>query len=119
MKADRMSDAEIVDFLEMGTIALRMARIEDLRRVSDNVADVVTVAADRLRELSSDRARQALERRASRLEDAAFHFQTCSTCKQHGDGACNSGRWFAGYLRGDHDEEGAPSPSADKAIHGA
>ena len=114
MKAERLSDAEIVDNLEIGTVALRMARIENLRRVADRFADVATVAADRLRELSSGRALLALERRASTLEDAAFHFQTCATCRRQGEDACTSGAKFAAYLRGEIDEEGAPSPPADE-----
>jgi len=42
-----------------------------------------------------------LEQRASRLEDAAFHFQTCATCRKSGDDSCSSGRQFAAFLRGE------------------
>lgn len=112
MKPERLSDAEIVEHLELGAVSLRMSRSEDLRRVADHMADVGAVAADRLRELAGDRALLALRDRASRLEDAAFHFQTCSTCKRQGEDFCSSGRRFAAYLRGELEEERAPAPAA-------
>jgi hypothetical protein len=119
MKADRLSDAEIIDHLEMGTVALRMARIEDLRSVADRIADVATVAADRLREFAGDRSLIALRDRASRLEDAAFHFQTCSVCKRQGEDFCSSGQRFAAYLRGEGEDSaprltGEPGPMLGK-----
>lgn len=47
------------------------------------------------------RERDALKERASTLEDAAFHYQTCSTCARDGEDACLSGRKFAAFLRGE------------------
>jgi hypothetical protein len=41
-----------------------------------------------------------LAARASKLEDAAFHFQTCLAHKV-GDGDCESCQWFAAFLRGE------------------
>lgn len=46
---------------------------------------------------------ERLKARASKLEDAAFHFQTCATCKRVGDDACVSGRQFSAFLRGETD----------------
>jgi len=43
------------------------------------------------------------DRRISTLEDAAFHFQTCRTCGEDGEDSCESGKWFAAFLRGEHD----------------
>ena len=44
---------------------------------------------------------EAAEAMASTLEDAAFHFQTCRTCADDGEDACESGRQFAAFLRGE------------------
>jgi hypothetical protein len=46
---------------------------------------------------------EAAERRASTLEDAAFHFQTCRTCAEDGEDNCESGKRFAAFLRGELD----------------
>ena len=43
----------------------------------------------------------ALKERASHLEDAAFHYQTCRTCCEDGEESCPSGKRFAAYLRGE------------------
>lgn len=103
-----LSDAELVEQLELGAQRQRMAATEDLRTVANLCAGLALAAAERLKEFAGDRTLLDLRRRASRLEDAAFHFQTCSTCRREGDGACESGRWFAAYLCGEIDEEGAP-----------
>lgn len=42
-----------------------------------------------------------LRERSSHLEDAAFHYQNCRTCAEDGEDSCESGRWFAAYLRGE------------------
>lgn len=44
-----------------------------------------------------------LAKRASRLEDAAFHFQTCRVCRLSGEDACPDGTQFAAFLRGEAD----------------
>lgn len=36
--------------------------------------------------------------RESRLEDAAFHFMTCSTCRHEGQEACPDGKLFGLFL---------------------
>ena len=46
---------------------------------------------------------QALEQRASTLEDATFHFLTCRTCKKEGADACESGKLFEAFIRGELD----------------
>jgi hypothetical protein len=45
--------------------------------------------------------RDEASKRASTLEDAAFHFQTCRTCWEDGEESCTSGRQFAAFLRGE------------------
>lgn len=50
---------------------------------------------------SESLARERLEARASRLEDAACHFQSCRTCADDGEDSCPSGKRFAAYLRGE------------------
>lgn len=44
---------------------------------------------------------ERLKAATSRLEDAAFHFQTCRTCAEDGEDSCENGRKFAAYLRGE------------------
>lgn len=52
--------------------------------------------------LAAERQRRAqVEQRASKLEDAAFHFQTCRTCRKSGEDSCPSGLQFAAFLRGE------------------
>lgn len=75
-----------------GELALLRESLEDaiveLRRRSERIAAAEAELA-------------TLRERASTLEDAAFHFQTCTTCKQRGDDACESGRVFAAFLCGE------------------
>jgi hypothetical protein len=104
MKPERLSDSELLEAIELAANRIGLAIPEDLRHVGDVLAGLALEARNRI----AARGRDVLRARASRLEDAAFHFQTCSTCRREGDGACNSGRWFAAYLRGEHDEEGGP-----------
>ncbi len=111
MKAARMTDAELLEAIELAAARARTPAAEDLRRIVDVLAGLGLEAASRIRA----RGRDELRERASRLEDAAFHFQTCSLCRREGDGACTSGSWFAGYLRGEYDEEGAPPTPAAAA----
>lgn len=61
-------------------------------------------AAPRLLRSALARLRE-LEARNSRLEDAAFHFQTCATCAQDGEEHCVSGRQFAAFMRGEPDAD--------------
>ncbi len=42
-------------------------------------------------------------KRASKLEDAAFHFQTCYACRKLGEDSCLDGARFAAFLRGEDD----------------
>jgi len=106
-KPERLSDADLVEALELAAPRARLAAAEDLRRVADTIARLALEAGRRLREFAGDRALLELRDRCSRLEDAAFHFQTCSTCRREGEGACSSGARFAGYLRGEELEEGS------------
>lgn len=106
-KPERLSDAELIEALELAAPRARLAAAEDLRRVADTIAGLALEAGRRLREFAGDRALLELRERASRLEDAAFHFQTCSTCRREGEGACSSGARFAAYLRGEELEEGS------------
>lgn len=108
----KLSDVELVEALELAAPRARLAAAEDLRQIADMIAGLALEAAARLAEFAGDRKLLELRRRVSRLEDAAFHFQTCATCRRQGDGACNSGSWFAAFLRGEHDEEGQATPAA-------
>lgn len=49
---------------------------------------------------------QGLKLRISKLEDAAFHFQTCRLCRKQGDSVCPDGKRFAAYLRGEANIDG-------------
>lgn len=60
--------------------------------VTDRIVRAIAPALDEL---------EAIRRRASTLEDAAFHFQTCRTCRTAGEEQCTSGRHFARFLRGE------------------
>lgn len=111
MKSETLTDVELADALKLAADRARMAAADELRKVADTIAGLSLEASARLARLAGDRALAALRTKISRLEDAAFHFQTCSVCKREGEGACTSGSWFAGYLRGEHDEEGAPTPA--------
>jgi hypothetical protein len=112
MKSETLTDVELAEALKLAADRARMAAADELRKVTDTIAGLGLEASARLAKLAGDRALAALRRKISRLEDAAFHYQTCSVCRREGDDACNSGRWFAGYLRGDHDEDGAPTTPA-------
>jgi len=114
MKSETLTDVELAEALKLAADRARMAAAEELRKVTDTIAGLGLEASARLAKLAGDRALAALRVRISRLEDAAFHFQTCSVCKRQGEDACTSGQWFAGYLRGDHDEEGAPIADTTK-----
>jgi hypothetical protein len=96
MNPARLTDAELLE-----AIARAAARAE----ASNTFTGLALEAGARIRA----RGRDALRDRASCLEDAAFHFQTCSRCRTLGDAACESGSRFAAYLRGDIDLEGAPT----------
>lgn len=106
----RLSDSELVEALELSGPRARLATLDDLRHVADVLAGLAIEAARRLKELGSDRALLALRLRVSRLEDAAFHFQTCATCRRDGEGSCQSGRWFSAYLRGENEDESEQLP---------
>jgi hypothetical protein len=72
--------------------------------VESSIADDVKRKVDAARAASAEAHRQEIEQwktRASHLEDAAFHFQTCVTCAQDGEESCPSGKWFAAFLRGE------------------
>lgn len=60
-----------------------------------------------------------LKARCSRLEDAAFHFQTCRTCRTDGEDACPSGKRFAAYLRGEDDAEPMDSEADPSSLEHA
>lgn len=107
MKPARLSDAELLEGLEHAANRIAMTGAEDLRHVGDVLAGLALEAGARIRARGRDALRDRialLEDRASRLEDAAFHFQTCSVCKRQGEDFCSVGQRFAAYLRG---EEGA------------
>lgn len=109
-KPERLNDGELVEAILIVSARARMADAGDVRKSADVLADLAIEAGARI----AARGRDVLREHASRLEDAAFHFQTCSTCRRQGEGACNSGRRFAAYLRGEEggQEEGeAPTPA--------
>lgn len=76
--------------MDLGTDWRRLAQEAQVHATQSN-AELAAQAAEIAR----------LQARASRLEDAAFHFQTCATCAQDGEESCQSGRVFAAYLRGE------------------
>lgn len=106
-KPERMSDGEIVEAILIVSARARMADAGDVRKSADVLADLAIEAGARI----ANRGRDVLRDRASRLEDAAFHFQTCSVCKRQGEDFCSSGQRFAAYLRG---EENALDQFADE-----
>lgn len=59
---------------------------------------------------------ERLRMRASTLEDAAFHFQTCRRCRADGEfgrETCIDGKLFAAFMRGEKTEQaGASAPAA-------
>jgi hypothetical protein len=62
--------------------------------------EVQLAAADADR-VTREAEKERLQKRASTLEDAAFHFQTCRTCRKVGEEECESGTRFAAFLRGE------------------
>ena len=112
MKPGTLTDVELLEALELAAARARLAAVDDLRLVADVLAGLALEAGARIRA----RGRDVLRDRVSRLEDAAFHFQTCSTCRRQGEDTCNSGRWFAAYLRGEDPPllEGEPGPMLGK-----
>lgn len=55
-----------------------------------------------LRRLDEWSARaETLESRAGTLEDAAFHFLTCDTCRLGDEDVCVDGRKFSAFMRGE------------------
>lgn len=110
MKPERLNDDELIEALEGAGPRLRLAPRDELRRIADAIAGVALEAGARMRARGPDAIRDRLallEDRASRLEDAAFHFQTCSTCRREGEGACSVGARFSAYLRGEELEASA------------
>jgi len=111
--AQEMTDRELIEALEMAAPRARLAGADDLRNVADVIADLALEASRRLKEIEHvDPERRKLRDRISRLEDAAFHFQTCGTCKRQGEDFCSSGRRFSAFLRGEDPPtlEGEPGP---------
>jgi hypothetical protein len=109
---ERMNDGELVEAILIVSARARMADAGDVRKAADVLAELAIEAGARI----ANRGRDVLRDRVSRLEDAAFHFQTCSTCRRQGEEACKSGRWFAAYLRGEDPPalEGEPGPMIGK-----
>lgn len=112
MKPAMLSDGELLEAIDLAATRIRLAGADDLRHVGDVLAGLAVEAGARI----SARGRDVLRDRVSRLEDAAFHFQTCSTCRREGEGACSSGQRFAAYLRGDLEQ--APPTAGPPAMVG-
>ncbi len=92
VKAETLTDREMIDALELAAPRVRMADAGDVRRAADVLAELALEAADRLREILALAEPWPTKDVLARLADAADHLLRDHGCDAHGYEGVNAAR---------------------------